>query len=106
MTASRQTQDESEKPAKVWQIQEVSNKVDSLTESLAEVKQMIAAQNNTYPTRTELALELEKRDNRIKSLETKQNTINKVVWSAWSAIIPIIVAIAWNIVVNNARIEQ
>lgn len=106
MTSSRQTQDESEKPAKVWQVQEVSSKVDTLTESMAEVKGMIAAQNATYMSRTEIALEFEKRDNKIISLQSRQNTASKVMWSVWSALIPIIIAIGWNVVVNNSKINH
>ncbi|MGW5074082.1 hypothetical protein [Rhodococcus sp. NPDC004095] len=105
MTAPRQTQVESEKPAKVWQVQEVSNKVDTLSEAVAEVKGMIAAQNATYMSRTEIALEFEKRDNKIISLQAKQNTASKVMWSVWSALIPIILAVIWSVIVNNAKVE-
>lgn len=110
MTASRPTQDELEKPAKGYQFQELSNKLDEFmtrtTESQSEIKQMIAAQNNTYPTRTEIALEFEKRDNKIADLQKTLKTYNRVVWAAWSAIIPIVVAIVWNVIVNNARIDR
>lgn len=105
MAESRHAQDELEKPAKGYQLLEVSNKVDSLAESLAEVKQMIAAQNTTYMSRTEIALEFEKRDNKISELRKNLGTYNKVVWAVVSALIPVIALIIWNVVVNNARVN-
>lgn len=105
---------EKEQPAKQWQIAEVATKIDAnqaaslerhkaIEQSISEVKQMIAAQNQTYPTRTELALELEKRDNRIADIKKTLTNYSKVVWIIVSTLIPIVVMIVWNIIVNNAK---
>ena len=94
--------EESEKPAKVWQMQELSNKIDALSQSQSEIKTMIAAQNATYPTKTELALELEKRDNKIAELKKNLAAYNKVVWLIASTLIPVVALIIWQLIVNNA----
>ena len=73
------TIEEQEKPAKVWQINDLSEKIDTLIKAQDDIKQLIKDQSTTYPTKTELALELEKRDNKIAKLRKNLNTYNKVV---------------------------
>ena len=64
MTTSSKNIEQSEVPAKVWQIEALAEKIDGLSKSQDELKQLIIAQTNTYPTKTELALE------RMKHYET------------------------------------
>ena len=111
------SQTESEKTAKVYQVAELSNKLDNqmtqslerhkaLEQSILEIKQMISAQNNTYPTRTEMALELEKRDNKI---ETQGGTIKnfvKVLWILAGTMIPMVALAIWQLIVNNAALNK
>jgi hypothetical protein len=97
------TIEEQEKPAKVWQINDLSEKIDALIETQKEIKQLIRDQSNTYPTKTELALELEKRDNKITALQKNIATYNKVVWLVVSTLIPVVVIIVWQLVVNSAK---
>ena len=97
------TIEEQEKPAKVWQINDLSEKIDALIETQKEIKQLIRDQSNTYPTKTELALELEKRDNKITALQKNIATYNKVVWLVVSTLIPVVVIIIWQLVVNSAK---
>ena len=98
------TIEEQEKPAKVWQINDLSDKIDALIRSQGEIKQLIKDQSTTYPTKTELALELEKRDNKIVELRKNLNTYNKVVWLIVSTLIPVVVLIVWQLVLNSARV--
>ena len=98
------TIEEQEKPAKVWQINDLSDKIDALIRSQGEIKQLIKDQSTTYPTKTELALELEKRDNKIAELRKNLNTYNKVVWLIVSTLIPVVVLIIWQLVVNSAKV--
>lgn len=97
------TVEELEKPAKVWQIAELSDKIDALVLSQSEIKTMIAAQNTTYQTRTEIALEFEKRDNKIAELKRNLGTYNRVMWIVVSTLIPVVVMIVWQLIVNNAK---
>ena len=98
------TIEESEKPAKVWQINDLSEKIDTLIKAQDDIKQLIKDQSTTYPTKTELALELEKRDNKIAELRKNLNTYNKVVWLIVSTLIPVVVLITWQLVVNSAKV--
>ena len=97
------TIEEQEKPAKVWQINDLSEKIDTLIKAQDDIKQLIKDQSTTYPTKTELALELEKRDNKIAELRKNLNTYNKVVWLIVSTLIPVVVLIVWQLVVNSAK---
>lgn len=97
------TIEEQEKPAKVWQINDLSEKIDTLIKAQDDIKQLIKDQSTTYPTKTELALELEKRDNKIAELRKNLNTYNKVVWLIVSTLIPVVVLIIWQLVVNSAK---
>jgi len=98
------TIEEQEKPAKVWQINDLSEKIDTLIKAQDDIKQLIKDQSTTYPTKTELALELEKRDNKIAELRKNLNTYNKVVWLIVSTLIPVVVLITWQLVVNSAKV--
>lgn len=98
------TIEEQEKPAKVWQINDLSEKIDTLIKAQDDIKQLIKDQSTTYPTKTELALELEKRDNKIAELRKNLNTYNKVVWLIVSTLIPVVVLIIWQLVVNSAKV--
>ena len=98
------TIEEQEKPAKVWQINDLSAKIDTLIKAQDDIKQLIKDQSTTYPTKTELALELEKRDNKIAELRKNLNTYNKVVWLIVSTLIPVVVLITWQLVVNSAKV--
>ena len=98
------TIEEQEKPAKVWQINDLSEKIDTLIKAQDDIKQLIKDQSTTYPTKTELALELEKRDNKIAELRKNLNTYNKVVWLIVSTLIPVVVLITWQLVVNAAKV--
>lgn len=98
------TIEEQEKPAKVWQINDLSAKIDTLIKAQDDIKQLIKDQSTTYPTKTELALELEKRDNKIAELRKNLNTYNKVVWLIVSTLIPVVVLIIWQLVVNPAKV--
>ena len=85
------TIEEQEKPAKVWQINDLSAKIDTLIKAQDDIKKLIKDQSTTYPTKTELALELEKRDNKIAELRKNLNTYNKVVWLIVSTLIELFV---------------
>ena len=98
------TIEEQEKPAKVWQINDLSAKIDTLIKAQDDIKQLIKDQSTTYPTKTELALELEKRDNKIAEIRKNLNTYNKVVWLIVSTLIPVVVLIIWQLVVNSAKV--
>ena len=98
------TIEEQEKPAKVWQINDLSAKIDTLIKAQDDIKKLIKDQSTTYPTKTELALELEKRDNKIAELRKNLNTYNKVVWLIVSTLIPVVVLITWQLVVNAAKV--
>ncbi len=98
------TIEEQEKPAKVWQINDLSEKIDTLIKAQDDIKQLIKDQSTTYPTKTELALELEKRDNKTAELRKNLNTYNKVVWLIVSTLIPVVVLITWQLVVNSAKV--
>lgn len=98
------TIEEQEKPAKVWQINDLSEKIDTLIKAQDDIKQLIKDQSTTYPTKIELALELEKRDNKIAELRKNLNTYNKVVWLIVSTLIPVVVLITWQLVVNSAKV--
>ena len=98
------TIEEQEKPAKVWQINDLSEKIDTLIKAQDDIKQLIKDQSTTYPTKTELALELEKRDNKIAELRKNLNAYNKVVWLIVSTLIPVVVLITWQLVVNSAKV--
>ena len=98
------TIEEQEKPAKVWQINDLSEKIDTLIKAQDDIKQLIKDQSTTYPTKTELALDLEKRDNKIAELRKNLNTYNKVVWLIVSTLIPVVVLITWQLVVNSAKV--
>lgn len=97
------TIEEQEKPAKVWQINDLSAKFDTLIKVQDDIKDLIKDQSVTYPTKTELALELEKRDNKIIALQKNIATYNKVVWLVVSTLIPVVVIIVWQLVVNSAK---
>lgn len=99
------TVEELEKPAKVWQINDLAEKIDSVVRTQDEIKKLIRDQASVHPTKTELALELEKRDNNISGLRKNLNTYNKVVWLVVSTLIPVVVLIIWQLVVNSARTQ-
>lgn len=103
MAVDKQSQDENEKPAKVWQINALSDKIDMSLRSQDELKSLILAQSQTYPTKTELDLQLEKRDNRIKSLEKTLANYGKVVWTMGSAFVPIVALTIWQLIINSAK---
>ena len=103
--ASSKNIEQSEVPAKVWQIEALAEKIDGLSKSQDELKQLIIAQTNTYPTKTELALELEKRDNRIKSLEKTMANYAKVIWTVVSAVIPTVALSIWQLIINAGRLQ-
>ena len=98
------TIEESEKPAKVWQVTDLADKIDSIVTTQKEIKQLIKDQSANFPTRIELALALEKRDNKIAELRKNLNTYNKVVWLIVSTLIPVVVLIIWQLVVNSAKV--
>lgn len=99
MTAS---QDENEKPAKVYQINALEAKIDGVQATQQELKTLILNQSQTYPTKTELALELEKRDNEIKSIKKSLANYNRVVWTLVSAFIPMLAVTVWQLIINSA----
>lgn len=100
---SKSTQDESEKTAKVYQINALSDRVDIVIQAQEDLKNLILNQNQTYPTKTELALELEKRDNRIESLERTVGNYSRVVWTLVTAFVPMLALSVWQLIVNAAK---
>ena len=52
------TVEELEKPAKVWQINDLAEKIDAVVRTQDEIKKLIRDQASVYPTKTELAPEL------------------------------------------------
>lgn len=99
----KENQDESEKPAKVWQMNELGAKIDGLAASQEDLKALIIAQTTTHPTRAELSLELEKRDSRISSLGKTLSLYNKVVWVVVTAVIPMFALSLWQLIVNYSK---
>lgn len=100
---SKATQDESEKTAKVYQINALSDRLDIVIQAQEDLKNLILNQNQTYPTKTELALELEKRDNRIESLEKTVGNYSRVVWTLVTAFVPMLALSIWQLIVNSAK---
>lgn len=96
-------QDENEKPAKVYQINALEQKIDAVATTQQELKTLILNQSQTYPTRTELALELEKRDNEIKSIKKTLANYSRVVWTLVSAFIPMLAITVWQLLINTAK---
>lgn len=103
---SKSNVEEREKPAKVWQLDELNSKIDALVTSQEEIKQLIKDQSSTYPTKTELALELEKRDNKILELQKTLKTYSKVIWIIVGTVVPMVVATVWQLIVNSGRLIQ
>ena len=101
MADHSKSQDENEKTAKVYQINSLADKIDALSRSQEDLKALIIAQGQTYPTRTELALELEKRDNKIADLKKTIATYSRVVWIVASAVIPTIALSLWQLIINE-----
>lgn len=97
---SSPTKDELLQPVNGYQLQAVSEKIDGLTASQAELKTLLLANSATYPTRTELALELEKRDARILALTRTLANYGRVVWSLVSAVVPMIAIGIWQLMIN------
>lgn len=101
MADHSKSQDENEKTAKVYQINSLADKIDALSRSQEDLKALIIAQGQTYPTRTELALELEKRDNKIADLKKTIATYSRVVWIVVSTVIPTIALSLWQLIINE-----
>ena len=101
MADHSKSQDENEKTAKVYQINSLADKIDALSRSQEDLKALIIAQGQTYPTRTELALELEKRDSKIADLKKTIATYSRVVWIVVSAAIPTIALSLWQLIINE-----
>ncbi|EON33736.1 hypothetical protein GTC6_05197 [Gordonia terrae C-6] len=97
------SQNENEKPAKVYQINALNDKIDAVIKSQEETKTLILNQSQTYPTRTELALELEKRDNQIDQLKKTLGNYSRVVWILVSAFIPMLGLSLWQLIINAAK---
>ena len=96
-----ESQDENERTAKVYQINSLADKIDALSRSQDDLKTLIIAQGQTYPTRTELELELEKRDNKITDLKKTIATYSRVVWIVVSAVVPTIALSLWQLIINE-----
>lgn len=101
MADRSKSQNENEKTAKVYQINSLADKIDALSRSQEDLKALIIAQGQTYPTRTELALELEKRDNKIADLKKTIATYSRVVWIVVSAVIPTIALSLLQLIINE-----
>ncbi|MBB1037410.1 hypothetical protein [Dietzia natronolimnaea] len=100
---TRSSQDESEKPAKVYQINSLVDKIDNVVRTQEELKTLIVNQSNTYPTRTELQLELQKRDSRISAQQKTLSNYSRVVWTLVTAVIPMLAISLWQLIVNSAK---
>ena len=101
MADHSKSQNENEKTAKVYQINSLADKIDALSRSQEDLKALIIAQGQTYPTRTELALELEKRDNKIADLKKTIAAYSRVVWIVVSAVIPTIALSLLQLIINE-----
>ena len=101
MADHSKSQNENERTAKVYQINSLADKIDALSRSQEDLKALIIAQGQTYPTRTELALELEKRDNKIADLKKTIATYSRAVWIVVSAVIPTIALSLWKLIINE-----
>lgn len=93
--------EESERPAKVWQFKELSDKIDIVSSSQMELKRMILDQVAARPTGEELALELRERDHKIENLENKLASYSRFVWLIASGLVPTIVATIWQLIINK-----
>lgn len=93
------SQEDQEKPAKVWQIVALSEKLDSLAD-------LIKAQSGTYPTKTEVELKFEKRDNEIKNIKRTLANYTRIVWIVVSAVVPTIALSVWQLIINSARLPS
>lgn len=100
---TRASQDESEKPAKVYQINSLVDKLDNVVRAQEELKALILNQSQTYPTRPELKLELQKRDSKIDSLQKTLGNYSRVVWTLVTAFIPMLAISLWQLIVNSAK---
>lgn len=92
------SQDENEKPAKVWQVNEVSAKIDTLTS-------LVQAQTETYYTQAQVDLLILGFKNELAGVKKTLANIIRVVWIVVGTVVPIAVATVWQLVVNNARVE-
>lgn len=86
---SKTTQDEGEKTAKVWQVNEVSAKLDALMERIEE----LVVQR---PTKDQLDNALIKRDNRLDSLEKTRKFQTKFAWFLLTTYIPVAAIVIWD----------
>lgn len=97
------SQDENEKPAKVYQINALNDKIDAVIKSQEETKTLILNQSQTYPTKTELALELEKRDNQIEQIKKTLANYSRIVWTLGTAFVPMVAVTVWQLFINAAK---
>lgn len=97
------SQDENEKPAKVYQFNALAEKIDNVVRTQEELKTLIVNQSQTYPTRTELRLELQKRDSKIEALQKTLGNYSRVVWTLVTAFIPMLAISLWQLIVNSAK---
>lgn len=102
---NRKTSEEREAYVKQYDLEAIISKIDGLAVQQTELRQLILDQSGTYPTRTELDLKLEKRDNRIDRAERSLTTYSKVVWLVVSALVPMILLAIWQLVVNSQRLQ-
>jgi hypothetical protein len=95
---TNKTQEESEAPAKVYQ-------VDAIAKKLADIELLIRDQNITYITKDELALALLPVTSRVKNLEDKDRNRSKLVWVLVSAVTALAANTLWQLVINTGRVQ-
>jgi len=94
--AESKRQAESEAPAKVWQVDALAQKIDT-------IEALIRSQNTTYPTRTELKLELQKRDSRIADISKTLKNYNRIVWLFGVAVVGLVANLIQTFLQNLGR---
>lgn len=101
MTKPKRSIQESEQPAKVWQVDELSGQLNGITGDISEIKGLIKGLSGVHPTKDELRLELQKRDNNIDSLQKTIAAYSRVLWIVASAFIVLVVGMVWQFITNS-----
>lgn len=93
--------EEQEKPARIWQVNELTKKLDEIILAQDKLEALIKEQTSVYPTRTELALELKDRDSEIRYLKNKLDGYSKFIWLIATALVPTAITTIWQVLMNK-----
>lgn len=95
---TEKTQEESEAPAKVYQI-------DAVVKQLESIESLIKSQTNTYITKDANALALQIRDAKIETIEAKLKDWKKLGWVLITVVVGLLANTLWQLVINTGRVQ-